>query len=134
MLHLHEIEIFLRRTPPHLQDIVWELRNIIASITPNAVETIRWRGLSYFHEGRRGIVSAGICQIEICRDHVRLAFIHGAFLSEPRHLFQGTQKYKRYISLKSYEDAPWDYLKQLIEEVSQFDPRSLHFRKTQLHS
>jgi hypothetical protein len=125
MLHLHEIEIFLQRTPSHLQDIVLELRNIIASVAPQAVEVIRWGGLSYFHEGRGGLVSAGICQIGIHRDHVRLAFIHGTFLHEPRGLFEGTQKYKRYIRLKFYEDAPWDYLKQLIEEASQFDPRSL---------
>ncbi len=88
------------------------------------MEAIRWGGLSYFHEERGGIVSAGICQIGIHRDHVRLAFIHGAFLSEPRNLFEGTEKYKRCIRLKSYDDAPWDYLKQLIEEASQFDPRS----------
>jgi len=122
---LHEIELFLQRTPPHLQDIVLELRNIVVSVAPDAVEVIRWGGLSYFHEGRGGIVSAGICQIGIHKDHIRLAFIHGAFLSEPRGLFEGTQKYKRYLRLKSYDDVPWDYVKQLIEEASQFDPHSL---------
>jgi len=125
MLHLHEIQIFLQHTPSHLQDIVLELRNIIASVVPQAVEVIRWGGLSYFHEGRGGLVSAGICQIGIHRDHVRLAFIHGTFLSEPRGLFEGTQKYKRYIRLTSYESAPWDYLRQLIDEAAQLDPRSL---------
>ena len=125
MLSFHEIEIFLQHTPLYLQDIVLELRNIIASVAPDAVEGIRWGGLSYSHKGRGGLVSAGICQIEIHQDHIRLAFIHGAFLSEPRRLFEGSQKYKRYISLKSYEAAPWDYLRQLIEEASQFDPRSL---------
>ncbi len=124
MLSLREIELFLQRTPPYLQDIVWELRNSIASVAPDAVEVIRWGGLSYSHAGRGGIVSAGICQIGIHRDHVRLAFIHGVFLSEPRNLFEGTETYKRYIRLKSYDDAPWEYLKQLIEEASQFDPRS----------
>lgn len=125
MLSLHEIGLFLQHTPPYLQDIVLELRNLIISVAPDAVEVIRWRGLSYFHKGRGGVVSAGICQIGIYKDHVRLAFIHGAFLSEPRHLFEGTQKYKRYVRLNLYDDAPWDYLKQLIEEASQFDPRSL---------
>lgn len=125
MLSLHEIELFLQRTPPYLQDIVFELRNLIASVVPDAVEVIRWGGLSYFYKGRGGIVSAGICQIGIHKDHIRLAFIHGAFLPEPRQLFEGTQKYKRYIRLKSYDDARWDYLKQLIGEASQFDPRSL---------
>lgn len=125
MLGLHEIELFLQRTPPDLQDIVLELRNLIVSVSPDAIEVIRWGGLSYFHQGRGGIVSAGICQISIHKDHVRLAFIHGAFLSEPRHLFEGTQKYKRYVRLNSYDDTPWDYLKQLIEAASQFNPRSL---------
>ncbi|MBN2115253.1 MAG: DUF1801 domain-containing protein [Anaerolineales bacterium] len=125
MLPIHRIETFLQHKPSHLQDIVLELRNVIASIVPDAAETIRWGGLSYVHEGGGGIVSAGICQIEIHTDHVRLAFIHGTFLSEPRGLFEGTRKYKRYLRLKSYDEAPWDYLKQLIEEAAQFDPRSL---------
>jgi len=126
MLPIHQVETFLQRTPAHLQDIVLELRNIIASVASDAVEVIRWRGLNYFHEGRGGVVSAGICQIGIHEDHVRLAFIHGAFLSDPKHLLVGNQKAKRYIRLKSYDDAPWEYLKELIEESSQFDPR-LHF-------
>jgi len=125
MLLLREITIFLQRIPVPLQDIVLEIRNIIASVAPDAVEVIRWGGLSYFHEGRGGIVSAGICQIGIHKDHVRLAFIHGAFLPEPRKLFEGTQKYKRYIRIESYDDAPWDYLKQLIRDSARFDPRAL---------
>jgi hypothetical protein len=125
MLPIHEIELFLQHTPVNLQDIVLELRNVIVSVAPDAVEVIRWKGLSYFHEGRGGIVSAGICQIGIEKDHIRLAFIHGTFLPEPRNLFEGTQKYKRYIRIESYDDAPWDYLKQLIREASLFDPRTL---------
>lgn len=124
MLSLHEIETFIQHTPASLQDIVFELRNLIASVAPDAVEVIRWGGLSYFHAAGGGLVSAGICQIGLHSDHVRLAFIHGAFLPEPRGLFEGTQKYKRYIRLKSFEDAPWDYLKQLIAEASKFNPRA----------
>ena len=125
MLPIHEIEIFLQRIPTDLQDIVLELRNVIASVAPDAVEVIRWGGLSYFHEGRGGIVSAGICQIGIHKDYIRLDFIHGIFLSDPKHLLVGTQKVKRFIKLKSYDEAPWDDLKQLIEESSRFDPRLL---------
>lgn len=125
MLPIHQVTTFLQHSPARLQDIVLELRNVIASIAPDAVEAIRWGGLSYFHEGRGGVVSAGICQIGIHRDHIRLAFIHGAFLPEPRKLFEGTQKYKRYIRIESYDDAPWDYLEQLIDAASRFDPRTL---------
>ena len=125
MLPIHEITTYLQHSPAPLQDIVLELRNIIVSTAPDAVEAIRWGGLSYFHEGRGGVVSAGICQIGIHKDHIRLAFIHGAFLPEPRKLFEGTQKYKRYIRIESYDDAPWDYLEQLIDTASRFDPRAL---------
>ena len=125
MLPVHEIETFLQRTPPDLQDIVLELRNIIVAAAPDAVETVRWGGLSYFHEGRGGIVSAGICQIGIHNDYIRLDFIHGIFLSDPKHLLVGNQKVKRFVKLKSFDNAPWDDLKQLIEESSRFDPRTL---------
>jgi hypothetical protein len=126
MLSLHEIETFLQHTPPDLQDIVLELRNIIASVAPDAVEVIRWGGLSYFHEGHGGIVSAGICQIGIHSGYIRLDFIHGIYLSDPKHLLEGAQKVKRFVKLKSFDEAPWDDLKQLIEESSRFDPRAIH--------
>jgi hypothetical protein len=71
MLPIHEVETFLQHTPAHLQEIVLELRNVIASVAPDAVEVVRWGGLSYFHAGRGGIVSAGICQIGVHEDHVR---------------------------------------------------------------
>lgn len=125
MLHIHEVESFLKYTPAPLQDIVLELRNIIAEAAPDAVEIVRWGGLSYFHEGRGGVVSAGICQIGIHEGYIRLDFIHGAFLSDPKSLLEGNQKAKRFVKIKSYEEAPWEDLKELIEESSHFDPRSL---------
>jgi hypothetical protein len=125
MLPIHEVEFFLKFTPAPLQDIVLELRNLIAEVASDAVEVVRWKGLSYFHEGHGGVVSAGICQIGLHEGYIRLDFIHGAFLSDPKKLLEGNQKAKRFVKLKSYEDAPWDDLKQLIEESSRFDPRSI---------
>jgi len=125
MLPIHEVESFLKFTPAPLQDIVLELRNIIAEVASDATEVIQWKGLSYFHEGRGGVVSAGICQIGLHEGYIRLDFIHGAFLSDPKKLLKGNQKAKRFVRIKSYEDAPWDDLKQLIEESSRFDPRSI---------
>ena len=125
MLPLHEVETFLQHTPAPLQEIVLDLRNLVVSIAPDAVEVIRWKGLSYFHAGRGGIVSAGICQIGIEKDHVRLAFIHGAFIPDPRGMLEGKQKAKRSLRIDSYESAPWEYLKELIEASSRFDPYSL---------
>jgi hypothetical protein len=123
MLPIHQIENFLKFAPPQLQEIALELRNIIFSVAPDATEVVPWGDLSYFHEGRGGIISAGICQIEIRKNHVRLAFIHGAFLPDPHKLLRGTQKAKRFIEIDSYDDAPWDDLKELILSASKFDPR-----------
>jgi hypothetical protein len=125
MLPLHEVETFLQHIPAPLQEIVLELRNLIVSVSPDAVEVIRWGGLSYFHEGGGGIVSAGICQIGIREDHIELAFIHGAFIADPRHLLEGKQKAKRFIRIDSYEAASWEYLEELIAASAKFDPRSL---------
>ena len=125
MLPFHQVENFLKFTPQPLQEIVLELRNIIFSVAPDTVEVVRWGGLSYFHEGGGGIVSAGICQIGIEKNHVRLAFIHGAFLPDPHKLLLGTQKTKRFIEIDSYDNAPWKDLKELILSASKFDPRAM---------
>jgi len=125
MLSTNSIEKYLEHVRPELRDIVRELRNIVASVAPEATELVRRNGLVYFDQRRGGPVSAGICQITIQSDHIRLAFIHGAFLSDPGNLLEGDRLYKRFVRIVSYEQAPWDALKDLIESSSRFDPRIL---------
>jgi len=121
----HEIERFLQHQPPDLCEIVLELRNLVAAITPGATERILWQGLSYHDADRGGPVKAGICQIETHRDHVRLSFIHGAFLDDPAGLLVGERQYKKYVKIASYDHAPWDALADLIRSSAGFDPMSL---------
>jgi hypothetical protein len=125
MMPIHQVELFLQQKPHDLQEIVLELRNIIASIAPDAAEVVRWGGLSYYHEGVGGIVSAGICQIGIHEDHVRLEIIHGAFIEDPKHLLIGDRKYKRYLQLISFDDTPWESIRELIARAAKFDPRAI---------
>jgi len=125
MLPTSQLDRYLEHTPPELQDIVLELRNLIASVAPYAAEVRHSRGFSYYDDRRGGPVSAGICQINIFKDHIRLAFIHGAFLPDPQRLLEGAPKYKKYIRLTSFENTPWDYLKSLIMASANFDPRTL---------
>jgi hypothetical protein len=122
------IEKYLMRVPPELRDIVLEIRNIVASIAPEATEKQHSRGFSYYYKDRGGPVSAGICQIGIFTDHVRLGFIHGAFLPDPEGLLVGEPKYKKHLRIYHYEDAPWDYMRMLIEASSRFDPYTLKER------
>jgi hypothetical protein len=120
-----DVELYLARLTPDLRDIVFELRSIIISIAPTATETFHRKGFSYYHAERGGPVSAGICQINLQRDHIRLAFIHGAFLSDPKDLLEGDQLYKRYVKLYSFAHAPWDDVQDLIAASAHFDPRTL---------
>ncbi|MGA9396638.1 MAG: DUF1801 domain-containing protein [Anaerolineaceae bacterium] len=112
---------------PEKLDLIIELRNIIASVAPDATEDIQHRGLSYYDATRGGHVSAGICQINIQEDHIRLAFIHGAFLPDPNGLLmrEGERKAKRFIRLDRYDSIPWEQLKELIKASASFNPYSL---------
>ena len=120
-----EIERFLERKPEALRDIVFELRNLIAEIAPQATEKILWGGLSYHDASRGGTVKGGICQIEIRTDHVQLSFLHDAFIPDPHGLLQGERVAKRYVRLESYESVPWETLAELIRASAGFDPATL---------
>jgi hypothetical protein len=128
MLPTKLLERHLQFINPGLCDIIFELRNLISSVAPNATEEIHNKDLIYYDRRRGGHVSGGICQINFDEDHIRLAFIHGAFLPDPENMLEGDQKYKKYVRINSYEDAPWDYLKDLIEASNHFDPHSLSVR------
>jgi hypothetical protein len=124
------IEKQLQYIRSDLRDIVLEIRNIVASVAPEATERQHSRGFSYYYKERGGPVSAGICQIGIFPDHIRLGFIHGSFLPDPKELLVGDPKYKKHLRIYHYEDAPWDYMRKLIEASSRFDPYTLSEKST----
>jgi hypothetical protein len=125
MQPIRDIERYLAHLSPDLRDIVFELRGIIAAIAPTATETFHRKGLSYYHAERGGPVSAGICQIGIQPDHIRLAFIQGAFLPDPKGLLRGERRYKRYAKITSFDQAPWEDLQALIQASAKLDPRAI---------
>ncbi len=120
-----DIEHYLANLAPDLRDIVFELRSLIASIAPAATETIHHHGFSYYYAERGGPVSAGICQIKLHANHIQLAFIHGAFLPDPKGLLRGDRVAKRYVKITSFDQAPWEDLQALIQASAKLDPRTL---------
>jgi hypothetical protein len=117
-----EVERFLSFTPPEVRDIVLELRSLVSSICPNATERILWGGLSYHDSAKGGPVKGAICQIELDKNHVRLSFIHGARLRDPEAMLVGDQLSKRHLPIVSYELAPWEAIRDLIEDAAALDP------------
>lgn len=118
-----EVELCLQRTPPELRDLVLELRSLILAVAPDITERIQRRGFTYYQAARGGPVSAGLCQIGLENDHIRLAFVHGAFLPDPKGLLEGPAAYKRFVRLASFEQAPWEDLRDLLAASARFDPR-----------
>jgi hypothetical protein len=127
MLTTAEIQNHFSMVPSEWMDIILELRSQIAQIAPGVTEELRKNGLSYYFADRGGPVSAGVCLIVVKEDHVRLGFIHGAFLPDPNRLLQGDRIAMRYVTISSFDTAPWDALATLIESSSRFDPYTQTF-------
>lgn len=127
MITLRELETHFPGLPPGLLDIVVELRNLVAEIAPQAVEEVRRQGLVYHHAGG-GPVSAGVCGIHILRDHVRVYFTQGAFIPDPHGLLiDEGRKAMRFVRIESFDSAPWEDLRALIEAHARFDPYTQTF-------
>ena len=122
MLPTGYLEDKLKYLKPDFLDIILELRNLVVSIAPDATEVLQRNGLSYFFGEKGGPLSAGICKIGFKDDHIRLLFLHGAFLPDPDHLMQGNQIAMRHIKLFSFNDTPWKEIEKLIDLSSRFDP------------
>jgi hypothetical protein len=124
MLTLHELEQHFSYLDPALLEIILELRNLVAELVPKATERILRSGLSYHDAARGGPVKAGICGILIESNTIRLTFNLGAFLPDPAGLLQSDEGRlaKRFVTIRSYADAPWTELRDLIAASSVLDP------------
>jgi hypothetical protein len=121
-LPLREVERFLTYNRPDIREIVLELRDLVWQVCPYATERILWGGLAYHNSAKGGPVKGAICQIELEKDRVRLAFIHGVRLTDPQGLLRGDRRSKRHLVVKTFEDAPWDEMRELIQEAADLDP------------
>ena len=120
-----EVERFLKFARSDIQDIVFELRDLVWQACPNATERILWGGLSYHLSDKGGPVKGAVCQIEMGMDFVRLSFIHGAWLSDPNSLLVGSRLSKRYLAIESFDGAPWPAIFDLIKEAANLELTSI---------
>lgn len=131
MISSRDLEKHYAHLPDDQLDILLEIHRIVTQVSPGAVAEIRRCGIVYYNAERGGPVSAGICQALIKPDHIRLAFIHGAYLPDPGHLLQGNTYPKRFINITNFDHAPWDLIQLWITTHAQFDPRTLLENSTQ---
>jgi hypothetical protein len=120
-----EIDRFLAFAPREVQEITLELRELVAAACPHATESVLWGSLSYHNEARGGRVKGAICLIEFARHEVRLSFIHGARLADPEAILTGHRLSKRYVPIRTYDGAPWEAIRGLIQQAAGLDPSTL---------
>ena len=125
MINCREVEKQFQHLDEDRLNILLEIHNLVAAVSPEATVEMRRYGIIYYDASRGGPVSAGICQALVKPDHVRLAFIHGAFLPDPAGLLEGTTFPKRFMRITGYDTAPWEAIQVLILAHSVLDPRSL---------
>jgi len=115
---LPEIQKFLVDLPAKQREVVDALREVVRRVVPDAEETILWGGLSYHSPWVGGRVKGAICQIIVKRSGVRLEFIHGVRLADPDGRLEGDRLSKRYVPIRSADDAQGAAIARLIREAS----------------
>lgn len=123
MLTLHQLESRINHLSSNQQDVIIEIHNIVAGISPDADMRISADGVAYFEGWRGGTIKGGLCMVSWSSRHpFMMGFGLGRFLPDPHHLLTGDQLAMRHYYLPEYEKIPWDAVTELIEAAQAFNP------------
>lgn len=114
---------YMEKCPAQLGDLILEVREVVLETAPNVEEALRFHELCYFKPNQPyGAIGGNVCLIGPHRDHVRLAFIHGASLPDPTGLLRGSGKAKRHIEIHTVADAHRTAVRALIRASLAYSP------------
>ena len=123
MLTLHQLESRINHLPPSQQDVIIEIHNIVAEISPDADVSFNGDRIAYYEGWRGGTISGGLCMVSWSPRHpFMMAFGLGRFLPDPQHLLTGDQLAMRHYHLPAFEQIPWDAVTELIKAAQAFNP------------
>ena len=117
-----DLKAFLDALRPDTRRLVLALRDVARRTVPHAEESVLWGGLSYHRPQVGGRVKGAVCQIVAKGDKVRLDFIHGVRLADPRGLLLGNRVSKRFVPIGSVADAGRREVADLIRDAAALDP------------
>jgi len=117
-----DLKALLDGLSPEARQLVLALREVVRRTAPQAEETFLWGGLSYHRPHVGGRVKGAVCQIVAKGGDVRLDFIHGIRLADPRGFLQGDRVSKRFIPIRTIADAERPEVAALIREAAALDP------------
>ncbi len=92
-----DIEGYLSKFSPEMQDMARKLRKLILELEPQVDEVIKYKNLFYGNGGM-------ICAIVIHKSHINLQFARGRELTELGYPLEGTGKNIRHVKIKEPSD------------------------------
>lgn len=107
-------EEVLQTCPPEVQVLADKARRLLLKLLPQAEETADPTAsvLSYgYGPGYRGMV----CTLLLSKSGVKVGFVNGAELADPKGLLEGSGKKHKYIQLKTASDLDRAGVKQLVQ-------------------
>ena len=110
----------IEQYPPHVQAIAQRLREIIYEALPQAEEKVWTKGwrTAFYKDG------TDVCGIGPQKSHCNFYLMHGALISDPDNLLEGTGKGMRHVKVRSLDNIPVVGIKRLIREDKKFAARS----------
>ncbi len=120
-----EVDDLLERLSPDQQRTVLLVREVVRATVPAARESVLWGALSYHRPEVGGRVKGAVCLIVPRNGRVRLDFIHGIHLSDPKGLLRGDGVSKRYLPIDALGPIECKEIARLVREAATLDPARL---------
>jgi hypothetical protein len=100
---------------PHARQLAYQLRKLVATVTPKVVEVPwpRLRMASYGVGPKKK--SEHFCYISAQKDNVNLGFYYGTELPDPQKLLRGTGKLLRHVKIREANAIRSRALRRLLE-------------------
>lgn len=104
-------ELWFEAVADDQRPILYELRKLIVSCMPDAIEEIRWNRPCY--STPTGMFS----YLHSTKHHATIGFYKGASLKDPKNLLEGTGKDMRHVKVKSINTIDRTALSELIKQA-----------------
>lgn len=101
---------YISSQPAPQREILERLRALVREEAPQASEAIKWGCPWYGHHGH-------LCALMRHKEYVRLQFVRGVDLADPKGLLEGTGKGMRHLKVHSLEALPEAAVRAWVREA-----------------
>lgn len=125
MPHLDEMDIDLLygdQVDDETLDLLFEVRDELLKLLPEANEVIKWDGLFYLKPGGSAPIIDSICHLAPRKGTIVMGFLFGAYLPDPDRLLTGRAKHKRDVILTDPKQVRSPAIRNLLKAAQAFDP------------